>query len=162
MSRFLRWLRGALGNAVVWGAAWFGAGFILGAVLGWPFELRYIRYIVLNGAVPMGLMGAALGGVFAAYISANFRGKRVGDLSPARFAFGGALVPIPFILALAASAQSWKGWIFLGDLFIPVAFVATLGGLTAYSTVKLAQKSLPPGQVPDELEPGTEPLLSQP
>ena len=99
-------------------------------------------------------LGAAFGGVFAAYISANFRGKRVGDLSPARFAFGGALVPIPFIFVLAASAQSWKGWIFLGDLIIPVAFVAALGGLTAYGTVKLAQKSLPPGQLPDELDPG--------
>ena len=150
MKRILRWIRGALGNALAWGITWAGFGLLFGAIssISRPYMLSYLpAYALMIGAI-----GAFFGGSFAAFISANFRGGSVDELSPGRFAFGGALVTIPFTLLLNAWVQSWKGWIFLSDMIVPVAVPAVLGGLTAYTTVKLAQRALPEVRPTNRLE----------
>ena len=153
MKRILRWIRGALGNALAWGVVWAGFGLVFGLIssISRPYMLAHLP----GFALVIGALGAFFGGSFAAFISANFRGGSVDELSPARFAFGGALVTIPFTLLLGAYIQSsWNGWIFFSDLIVPVAIPAVLGGLTAYSTVKLAQRALPEDHPTDRLEPG--------
>lgn len=152
MKRILRWIRGALGNALAWGITWAGFGLLFGAIsaISRPYILPYLPgYALMFGAI-----GALFGGSFAAFISANFRGGSVDELSPGRFAFGGALVTIPFTLLLNAWVQSWKGWIFFSDMIVPVALPAALGGLTAYTSVKLAQRALPEVRPSDRLESG--------
>ncbi|MCL7976042.1 MAG: hypothetical protein M8863_01915 [marine benthic group bacterium] len=152
MKRILRWIRGALGNALAWGITWAGFGLLFGAIssISRPYMLPHLPgYALMIGAI-----GAFFGGSFAAFISVNFRGGSVDELSPGRFAFGGAVVTIPFTLLLNAWVQSWKGWIFLSDMIVPVAVPAVLGGLTAYTTVKLAQRALPELRPTDRLESG--------
>ncbi len=152
MKRILRWTRGALGNALAWGVVWAGFGLVFGLIssISRPYMLAHLP----GFALVIGALGAFFGGSFAAFISANFRGGSVDELSPARFAFGGALVTIPFTLLLGAYVQSWNGWIFFSELIVPVAVPAVLGGLTAYSTVKLAQRALPEVRSTDRLDSG--------
>jgi len=152
MKRILRWTRGVLGNALAWGVVWAGFGLLLGAIssISRPYMLPHLP----GYAIMVGALGAFFGGSFAAFISANFRGRSVDELSPARFAFGGALVTIPFTLLLGAYIQSWNGWIFLSDLIVPVAVPAVFGGLTAFSTVKLAQRALPEVRPTDRITSG--------
>lgn len=153
MKRILRWIRGALGNALAWGVVWAGFGLLMGAIS--SISRPDMLPILPGYALMVGAIGACFGGGFAAFISANFRGRSVDELSPARFAFGGALVTIPFTLLLGAYVQSsWNGWIFFSDLIVPVAIPAVLGGLTAYSTVKLAQRALPEVRPTDRLDSG--------
>lgn len=154
MRRVLRWIRGAIGNVLTWGVAWFVGGIVLTTILGLPNGLPPLESLALVGRI-FGVAGAVFGTAFSAFISANFRGQQVEELKAGRFAFGGALVTIPFVLLLSAwNDYAFSGWVFFSDLIAPVATAATLGGLTAYATVKLAQKSLPSGPEADELEPG--------
>ncbi len=153
MKRLFRRLRGVLGNALIWGTVWLLCGSVIGIL---PLLRGDIGLAtVLSTGIFAGSLGAGFGSVFAAFVAGNFRGKTVDELSPGRFAVGGALVTIPISLLLSAASQSWKGWIFFGDLILPVGVTAALGGLTAFGIVKLAQRALPPGAAVAELEQGT-------
>ena len=168
MKIILRRLRGALGNALVWGGMWFGSTFAL--LLG-PYFLGsgrtdlswQVLRVLFEASLLIGLVGFVTGSAFSAYVASAFRDRKIEDLSPARFALGGSLVPIPIILLLKMwlSAAMGDGWIFMSELVVPVTFAATLGALTGYGTAKLAQKAMSPGESQDELEPGTQRLLNQ-
>jgi hypothetical protein len=154
MKRVLRWFRGVLGNALAWGIGWLVVGAGFGAYSAVFHSLPW--RLVPAAALMVAAIGAGFGATFAAFISANFRGRSVEELNPLRFALGGALITIPFTLVFGAAVESWKGWIFFADLIAPVGTVALLGGLTAYGTVKLARKALPPGASTEEIESGSE------
>ena len=167
MKNILRRLRGALGNALIWGGVWSGATFTVWAgsmiLYNVPLSLG-----VLTGAIAFsafqGAIGFVTGGAFSAYVAGTFRERRIEDLSPGRFALGGALVAIPFALLLQIWTSSVLGfeWIFMSQLITPALSSAALGGLTGYGTAKLAQRELGPGARADELESRSDSLLSQP
>lgn len=91
---FLRRLRGALGNAVFWGLAWFVIGFVVIAAE----SLLASGTIFLPGLIAQsvfaGLIGSITGGVFSAYVAARFRHMRVEDLKAGQFALGGAFIGV--------------------------------------------------------------------
>ena len=170
MKRILRRIRGTLGTALVWGAMWFGGTFVLAAgyILfeGGPGEFFAARAVaaLLIVSTQGAVVGFVTGGAFSAYIAFTFRDQAIEDLSQARFAVWGSLVAVSLTLVagtLLGLAEVGK-LPFLSDLTWAVLFAATFGGLTGYGTAKLAQNALGPGDSPDELESGSEQLLSQP
>ena len=162
MKLILRRLRGALGNALVWGVGWFIAGgaLVLGTSLFEPrppvLTAEVVR-IVLMGATGIAVAGAITGGVFSAYIAANFRRKRLGEISPLRFALGGSLVTVALALIVIYVGSFFSDWpLFLGDLLEPVLIYGSIGAVTGYGTIKLAQRALPPGETAAALEGGSQ------
>jgi hypothetical protein len=142
-KRFPR-LRGALRNAVVWGAAWGALGTGIASVI------RILDGIPLGNAlldglgmgIRIGFMGAITSTAFFAYISLAYRGKRLSEISWARFGVGGALVAGFFVPAFLQTMNLVTG----GSLvpwhlvFDDLLFSAAFGGITAAGTMILAQR----------------------
>lgn len=168
MKNILRRLRGALGNALVWGGMWFVGTLVLYAGLialagnGRPLTVDLLSTLLMVCGIH-GVVGFITGGAFSAYVAGTFRGRRIEDLSPARFALGGALVAIPIRILFRIWLRFESGWgmLPLHEVTRPMVIAAVFGGLTGYGTAKLAQKAMGPGESQDELKPGTERLLSQ-
>jgi hypothetical protein len=165
MKLSLRRLRGALGTALTWAAAWFGAGFLfitLNHVLGLiPFRVYTELFLsnALRYATQMALVGFVTGGTFSLYVASTFRRERLEDLSPGRFALGGALVAVLLSLGLLGVSPGY-GVLLLRDLGVPLGMAAVLGGGTSYASIKLAQRELPgPRRGEAELTSGTDNLL---
>jgi hypothetical protein len=157
MKSIFRRIRGALGNAIIWAGVWFLGSLltIFGVYLFgvrdlglfWQFLPAFLRVSALNAGI-----GFITGGLFSAYVAAEFRGRKLEELNPGRFAFGGALVSV----ALALLAVTWFRFEgigelpLLGSLIRPMIYSATMGGLTGFASAKLAQRSLPAG--PESLD----------
>jgi len=144
-DNLLRRLGGAVKNGVVWGAAWFALAFVtiiglrtIGVVV--PAEIGVLD--ALGMAIRVGIFGGLTGGAFAAFISLFYRGRRLSEISWARFAFGGAVVAVLFMLAFFAIGNWATGDRFpalddiLSDLIIAVVF----GGISAGASMWAAQR----------------------
>lgn len=165
MKLILRRLRGALGTALTWAAAWFGAGFLfitLNHVLGLiPFRVYTELFLsnALRYATQMAFVGFITGGTFSLYVASTFREKRLEDLSPGRFALGGGLVAVLLTLALLGVAPGY-GVLLLSDIVVPLGMSLLLGGGTGYASIKLAQRALPGSRTSErQLDSGAESLL---
>jgi hypothetical protein len=144
----LRRLRGALGTALAWAVAWFGAGFIFITTVN-VFHLgifrQYARFslpIALQWSAAIAAAGFVTGGVFSLYVATVLGGRRVEDLKPARFALAGALIAVLVQLgwyAVMAGADS----VTLTSLFWPVLLSASFGSVASYGSIALAQRALP-------------------
>jgi LytS/YehU family sensor histidine kinase len=147
MKLLLRRLRGALGNALVWGVGWFAAGLalILGLALippVTPLEWGFWRY-ALGGAASIATVGAITGGAFSAYVAATYRDKRLGDLNPARFAVWGGVVSIMMALVIVSLLNADSGWpLRLAEVIPTILISGTLGGLTGFGSIRMAQRGL--------------------
>jgi hypothetical protein len=147
---------------------WFVATFALLAVVSFLADGRAVPFWELLPTLVQlsgwnALVGFITGGTFAAYIAANFRGRRFEDLNPGRFAVGGSLVTVPLtlIVVIWLRVGAISELPLLQDLFMPMLLSAALGGLTGFGLLKLAQSALPgPSSIPDELGHGSETLHS--
>jgi hypothetical protein len=162
----IRRLAGAVRNGVVWGATWFGLAMVGFGVLRIVNDNPVSWLDAIGMSLRIGVVGGLTGGAFAAFISFFYRGRRLSEISPARFGIGGGIVALAFMMA----------WLGLGNLLtggsIPPwedinsdLFYATLfGGISAGASMWLAQRG---STVPDEteeaelqrLEPGEHPVL---
>ena len=97
------------------------------------------------------------GGMFSAYLAANFRRSRVDDLSPPRVALGGGMIAtlVALIIGVILSVldETWP-ILTLGDIALPVFLSAALGSITGFSSIKLAQRPLPAAAETPELATG--------
>lgn len=154
----VRRLRGALGNALVWGAGWFVAGLALFATLRLvgvlPASVTWTE--VLEYAVRAGIVGVAAGGAFSLVIGLLYRGRRLSEISWVRFGIAGGVVTGIFV-PLFLQAMN----LLSGDGLVPWELVlddgvwtAAFGGVAAGGTLKLAQlgESEHPGGGRDRLE----------
>ncbi len=141
----LRWLTGAAKNGVVWGGAWFTLAF--GTILG----LRTIGVAVsaemgvldaIGMAIRVGIFGGITGVAFAAFISLFYRGRRLSEISWARFGLGGAIVAVLFLLAFFAigNGVSGDGFPALDDILSDLVMAAVFGGIAAGASMWLAQR----------------------
>jgi hypothetical protein len=135
-------LRGAVGNALVWGAGWFTAALAVVGTLRLVGVFPGLRWFdVLGLAVRVGVVGVFAGAAFAGAITVLYRGRRLSEISAVRFGMGGGLVSglfIPPFLQLL-NILSGTGPIPWGLLLDDVPLVTVLGGLAAAGSLKLAQ-----------------------
>lgn len=173
MRLILRRLRGAIGNAFVWGTLWFLAGIISIVGFGLLQTSRAASWelwgtwevwrAIFRFATPVAAIGAVTGGAFSAYIAANFRNSRLHELSPGRFALGGGLVTtlLSLLFMCALSLRSGWGLPLLGDVLPVLGVSVVVGSVTGFASLKLAKRELPPGRSPVQLKPRGGALLPE-
>lgn len=148
----IRRLRGAVGNALVWGGAWFVSAL---AIFGVLRLIGVAQSGSLEGAVRaaamFAVMGTIAGGVFSMFIGLRYRGRRLSEISWVRFGISGGIVTGLFVPSFIVVMRFLSS-----DPFLPVRFLlfngavgAVLGGVAAGATLKLAQ-------VGDKFLPGRE------
>ena len=156
----IRRLAGAVRNGVVWGAAWFGLAMAGFGVLRIVNDNPVSWLDAIGMSIRIGIVGGLTGGAFAAFISFFYRGKRLSEISPARFGFGGGIIALAFMMAwlglgnllTGGSVPPWE------DINSDLFFATLFGGISAGASMWLAQRgaSLPGGteEELDRLQPG--------
>ena len=85
----VRRLRGAFGNALVWGAGWFAAALAAFGALRVVGILTVPWADVLVTASKAGIIGSVAGGAFSSVIRLLYHGRRLSEISWVRFGIGG-------------------------------------------------------------------------
>lgn len=147
----VRRLRGAFGNALLWGGAWSALGFAAASLL---------TGSLLNGlvlGVKFGIFGVITGAAFSIVVPIVYRGRRLSSISPVRFGVCGGIVAGVFAPLFMQTMNVLTGdgmisWRFVLD---DVPFTALFGGLAAGGSLWLAHRAgaLAPGGEPDRLAP---------
>ncbi len=156
MKKWLKRLRGAVGTALTWAAAWFGVGAIIGLVAGiysavWGTGTSSVILTFLSPTIPGLIFGSALfgsvffamcgfagGAAFSVVLSVTEGRRRFDEMSLPRFAawgaVGGFLLAMPLAL-LAATDPSALYW------FGTSTIVALLGAGSAAGSLALARRA---------------------
>lgn len=150
MTNLFRRVRGAIGNAVVWGLAWCAGTFaLLGTLHLTGFASFPFWAFAIPAAKALAVMGFLSGGAFSVYLSFAGRRKSLSQLSAPLFGLGGGVIG-----ATAVPIIAFGGAVLLGGGVPPIqllALVGTLGGgfgaATAYGTIRIAQGALTSGEV---------------
>lgn len=138
-----RRLRGALGNALVWGVGWFAfalAGFAVLRFVGIaPAALSWLDALVL--ATKGGFIGSIAGGAFSGFIGLYYHGQRLSEISCVRFGIVGGVATGLFVPTFLQTMN-----LLSGDGLVPMELVlddaiwtAAFGGASAGGSLKLAQ-----------------------
>ena len=141
----IRRLRGAVGNALVWGAGWFAlalSAFAALHVVGMvPETVSWLDAVGM--AIRIAVIGTVSGGAFSTVIGLLYRGRRLSEISPVRFGVAGGVVTGVFV-PLFLQAMN----LLSGDGMVPMALVlddavwtAVFGGVAAGATLRLAQRA---------------------
>ena len=159
-------LRAVLRNAATWGAAWALAGGAIVTVLSLfsaspeidsLFERIGMSLLAGMGwGVRFGIAGAVIGTVFSTIILLGYRGRRLADISPWRFALLGAVVGgvgVPLFLQMM-NVLSGDGPIAWGLVWDDGIWASVFGGVAAAGSILLARRAepLPRARHPDQLE----------
>ncbi|HEU0055055.1 MAG TPA: hypothetical protein VFQ39_17835 [Longimicrobium sp.] len=141
---FLRRAKGAVTNAVVWGAAWFGLTVATVGVLRttgvihapgfWLFDAIFI-------GMRVGIMGGLAGGAFSALIGFLYRGRRLSQINWVRFGLGGGIVAGLFVPAFMILASLLTGGGLPTSIAEDVVLAALFGAITAGGSMWLAQRA---------------------
>ena len=140
----LKMVRATLRNAVVWGAAWGAAAFVtmLGLRTAGVMVPASVTWLdALGMAIRFGVVGGIAGAGFASVVRLVYRGRRLADISAARFAIGGALVGgvgVPLLME-TLSVLTGGGVVPWSSIQTDVAFAALFGAIVAGGSMKLAQ-----------------------
>lgn len=143
----IRRLRGVVGNAVVWGAAWSGCAVVVFAALkvgGFlPPSAIWLDSILI--AARFGFAGAIAGTAFSALVGLLYRGRRLSEISALRFGIGGAVLGGLFVPGFMTVARllSGDGLLPLENLLLNGSLSALFGGVAAGASLKLAQHADP-------------------
>jgi hypothetical protein len=156
VDTIFRRLRGALGNAVVWGVGWFAIGLALFATLRVVGIVSSSWEVVIGFALRAGVIGGVAGGAFAGVIRLLYHGRRLSEISWVRFGIGGGvfaglLLPLFIQTMRLLSGDGLLAWeLLLDDALLTAAF----GGVAAGGSMKFAQlaDALPPGDSLDHLD----------
>jgi hypothetical protein len=146
-DNIFRRLRGAVGNAMVWGAGWSAcalvafAGLKVAGIL--PASAIWLDSIIV--AARFGLMGGIVGGAFSLVIGLLYRGRRLSDISWVRFGVRGGIMAGLFVPTFLTVAR-----LLSGDTFLPLENLlangllsAAFGGVAASVSLILAQRANP-------------------
>ena len=148
-------IRAVLRNALTWGAAWAAVGgaitFLLGlftsnpAVESLPERLGLAVAGGIAWGVRFGVAGAVIGTLFSTAIRLAWRGRRIADIHPLRFALlgavvGGAGVPLYLqIMNILSGSGPLPGDLVLTDAVLGVV----LGAAVAGGSILLARRADP-------------------
>lgn len=156
IDNLMRRLRGAFGNALVWGAGWLIIGLVLAATLRILGVVSWSWAEVVGLAMRAGIVGGVAGGVFAGVIRLLYHGRHLSEISWVRFGIGGGVFAGVFLPLFMQAMNLLSGsglvpWELVLDDALLTAF---LGGAAAGGSMKLAQltDALPPGENRVQLE----------
>jgi hypothetical protein len=142
-----RRLRGVVGNAVVWGAAWSASALVVFAALkaGGFLQDSVIWLDSILVAARFGFAGAIAGAAFSALVGPIYRGHRLAEISALRFGLGGAVLGGLFVPGFLTVARllSGDGLLPLESLLLDGSLSALFGGVAAGASLKLAQHADP-------------------
>lgn len=143
MRNLFRKIRGAIGNALTWAAAWFGGSFLAFGALSVTGLIPPMGLgILLRLALSVGITGFFAGTGFSLFLGTAHRHHRLEDLRAGRIALGGAIVSGLVAPALSIAVMGFGApGIGFGFLAANAMGAAVFGGLTAGGTVALAQRS---------------------
>ena len=134
MNNWPRNIRGAVGMGLLWAVAWAPVGVLLGAIVDPDGSMD--EPWVLVGAFP----GFLCGVLFVTLLRLAECRRRLDELTLPRAAAWGAvsglLVPVLFVLAIAAGLGTWKGG------HIQWALIAVITGNTILGSALAASASL--------------------
>jgi MFS family permease len=166
MSRS-RPLRAMFLNAVAWSAAWAIAGGAIFTVLqlfssdpsieSLPERIGMALFAGVAFGVRFGIAGAVIGTIFSALIRWGYRGRRLADINPLKFAVLGAVVGgvgVPLFLQLM-NVLSGDGPIAWRLVLDDGPWAAVFGAVAAAGSIVIARRAtaLPRELHADELEP---------
>lgn len=163
-----RTLRAILRTAMLWSAAWALAGGAIMATFALfdpdprieslPERLGMTVFAGVAWGVRFGLAGAVIGAVFSAVIRVGYRGRRLADINPARFALLGAVVGgvgVPLYLQTMNVLSDGRpiAWGLVTD---DAVWASVFGAAVAAGSIMLARRAdrLPPGALHEQLENG--------
>lgn len=137
-----RRIRGAIGNALVWAAGWAAGSLVLSTlsffVIAPPVSFLPFALVAAVNSAALGFLG---GGAFSVYLGIVGRNKRLEELNATRFGLGGAVVAGAFVPVFTTLLFG------VGGLSMPLAATVTMtgmaalmGGVTAFGTIKIAQR----------------------
>jgi len=137
-------LRGAFGNALVWGIGWGAAGFaVLAVMIATGVAAPGIGLLDAFGmAVRIGIMGAIAGFVFAIVIWLAYRGRRLADISWWKFGIAGGVAAGLFVPLFMESLSllTGGGLVPWGLIDTDVLIATVFGAIVAGGSLKLAQR----------------------
>ncbi len=166
MDDRFRHLRAVLRNAVTWGAAWAVVGGALITALrlvdpapGVESLVERLGMAIVSGmawGIRFGIAGAVIGTVFSGVIRLSYRGRRLADINPVRFALLGAVVGgvgVPLFLQMM-NVLSGDGLVAWGLVLDDARWATVFGAAVAAGTILLARRAdaLPHGSRPEQLE----------
>ena len=163
-----RTLRAILRTAMLWSAAWALAGGAIMATFALfdpdpgieslPERLGMTVFAGVAWGVRFGLAGAVIGAVFSTVIRVGYRGRRLADINPVRFALLGAVVGgvgVPLFLQTMNVLSDGRpiAWGLVTD---DAVWATVFGAAVAAGSIMLARRAdrLPPGSHPEQLEQG--------
>jgi hypothetical protein len=137
-----RFVRGVIGNAVVWSGGWFVAAagvFTTLAVTGIAHPDHW--FDIVRGAAMFGVMGGISGTAFSLYIALRYRGQRLTNIHWLRFGLGGAVAIGIFVPSFIAFMRMVNGDPPLGAIpLLKNALVGVVfGGAAAAMSLRAAQ-----------------------
>src|SRR5512147_2194919 len=107
-TNVFRFVRGAIGNAVVWGACWSAATFavsFLFAIAGRGFDWTATWQL----AARLSVVGGLTGGAFSTFIGLAYRGRRLADINWVRFGIRGGILAGLFVPTFMFVARTLNG-----------------------------------------------------
>ena len=146
-GNIVRRLRGVVGNAVVWGAAWSACALVVFAglkVAGMlPASTIWLDSILI--AARFGFAGGIVGGVFSLVVGLLYHGRRLSEISAVRFGIGGGVLAGLFVPTFLTAARllSGDGFLTLEGILLNGSLSALFGGVAAGASLKLAQHADP-------------------
>ncbi len=171
-----RTARAILRTAVLWGGAWAVAGGGLIALLtvfspgpGVASAAGRLGMAALAGigwGLRFGLAGFVIGSIFSSVIRLGYRGKRLAEINPVRFALlgavvGGVGVPLYLQTMNVLSGGHPIAWGLVTD---DAVWATVFGAAVAAGSILLARRAdtLPAGPRQEELAPGGPPGAATP
>jgi hypothetical protein len=145
VDNWFRRLRGAFGNALVWGAGWSAIALAVFTVL------RLVGVLPKSGswlqglglAARFGIVGFVAGGAFAAIMRFAYHGRRLRDINWVRFGIAGGIatgVFVPLFLQ-AMNLLSGDGLVPWRLVLDDALWTAVFGGVVAGGSLRLAQRT---------------------
>ncbi len=132
MKKWLRRIRGAVGTALTWAAAWFGFGAIVALVGGGGLADLYLQSAGLAAA---GFVG---GGIFSTVVGIVEGRRRFDEMSLPRFAgwgaVGGFLLAAPLVIMSVAVGGT-------PNVFLSLGAITLLGAVSAAGSLALARRA---------------------
>jgi len=145
IEKIFRRVRGAVGNAIVWGIGWGALGLVafigLKAAGFLPGSTHWLDSLMVAGR--LGFMGGIVGGAFSALIPLLYRGRRLSEISAVRFGLRGGLVAGVWVpgFMLTMNLLSGGGFSRVGLMLDDTLLAAVFGAVTAGGSIALAKRA---------------------